>query len=87
MAGQLGKELQLDFVETRDGSRFSGVYQRSIEARGGRYAFIAKSHEFTLLPWQPEMDRQLGREINVRATGSGIDWAIGRARSGPTISM
>jgi hypothetical protein len=87
MAGQLGKELQLDFIETKEGSRFSGVYQRSIEASGGRYALIAKSHEFTLVPWQTDMDRQLGREINVRATGSGIDWAIGRARSRPTISM
>ena len=55
MAGQLGKELQLDFIETKEGSRFSGVYQRSIEASGGRYALITKSHEFTLVPWQTEM--------------------------------
>lgn len=87
IAGQLSEQLQLEFTETRDGGHFSGVYQRSVEASGGRYALIAKSREFTLVPWRPEMERQLGRQINVRATGGGIDWTIGPKRSGPAISM
>ncbi len=85
VAGQLGEELKLDFTETKDGASFSGIYRRSIEASGGRYALIEKSREFTLVPWRPEMDRQLGRPINVRPNGASIEWTVGRDRGGPQI--
>lgn len=29
----------------------------------GKSAVVEKSHESTLIPWQPVIDRQLGREV------------------------
>jgi len=38
---------------------FTGI----IRLTGGKFAMVEKSHEFTLVPWQPGIDRQLGRRI------------------------
>src|SRR3546814_11311703 len=61
VAGQLSEELGLPFAEARPGERIEGRLGRMIEMTSGRYALIEKSREFTLVPWRPVPERQLGK--------------------------
>ena len=87
-AARLSKELGLDFAEPVPGERISGVCRRRINLNSGSFAVVENSREFTLVPWRPVLERQLGREISgvMRSSGS-ISWTFGRQRQGPEIGM
>lgn len=46
----------------------------------GKFAVVEKSHEFTLVPWRPIIDRQLGREVMGIVQGGSVSWQLGRQR-------
>jgi type IV secretory pathway VirD2 relaxase len=87
-AARLGRELGLDFAEPVPGERISGVCRRRINLNSGSFAVVENSREFTLVPWRPVLERQLGREISgvTRISGS-VSWTFGRERQGPEIGM
>ncbi len=76
----LSKETGLAFAETRDGVHFEGVYKRSVKLASGRFAILEKSKEFTLVPWRPALERQLGKTVSGRLSGSGISFDVSRKR-------
>ena len=84
-AGQLSRELGLQFTETLPGDRVDGVYKRPVDLVGGRYALVQRSLDFTLVPWRPVLEKQIGREVSGRAVGDSIDWSFGRQRGGPAL--
>jgi type IV secretory pathway VirD2 relaxase len=87
VAGQLSKDLGIPFEEAAPGKPIEGTYRRSINLASGRYALIEKSREFTLVPWRPELEKQIGRTVSgIMRTGGGVSWTIGRQR-GPQIGM
>jgi hypothetical protein len=86
VAGQLSDELNLRFAETPSGGRVEGIYRRSVALASGRFALVEKSHEFTLVPWRPVLDRYAGKPVSGIMRGDAISWSIGRGRSGPSIS-
>lgn len=86
VAGQLSDELGLPFVETKPGERIDGTFRRSIDMTSGRHALIERSREFTLVPWRPVLERHVGKSVSGILRGDGINWTLGRARGGPTIS-
>ncbi len=89
VAARLSKELGLDFGgEPIPGERISGVVRRLVNLSSGSFAVVENSREFTLVPWRPVLERQLGREISgiMRSSGS-ISWTFGRERQGPEIGM
>jgi hypothetical protein len=88
VAARLSKELGLDFAEPVPGERISGVCRRRINLNSGSFAVVENSREFTLVPWRPVLERQLGREISgiMRSSGA-ISWTFGRVRQGPEIGM
>ncbi|MNF04604.1 hypothetical protein D3C80_2041640 [compost metagenome] len=55
---------------------FSGTMQLS----SGTFAIVEKSQEFTLIPWRPIIDRQLGREVAGIMQGGSVSWQLGRQR-------
>ncbi|WP_428408678.1 DUF3363 domain-containing protein [Hyphococcus sp.] len=59
---------------------FEGVYERPVDLGQGRFALIARSKEFTLVPWRPELERYRGAEIVVRRTGAGVQWILEKTR-------
>ncbi|TIW14940.1 MAG: DUF3363 domain-containing protein, partial [Mesorhizobium sp.] len=73
-------------AEARSGERVEGTLGRSVELASGKYAVIEKSREFTLVPWRPVLERHIGKEVCGIMRGEGISWAIGRQRSGPSVS-
>jgi hypothetical protein len=87
-AAQLSSELKLDFVEPVAGERISGTVRRRVNLSSGSFAVVENGREFSLVPWRPVLERQLGREVSgiMRDKGS-ISWTIGRGRQGPEIGL
>ena len=54
---------------------------RAVQVGDGKFALIQKSREFTLVPWRPVLERNMGKEVTgvIRGAG-GISWTIGRSR-------
>ncbi|GLS35453.1 conjugal transfer protein TraI [Mesorhizobium tianshanense] len=86
VAGQISQELGLSYAEAKTGERIEGTLRRSVELASGKYAVIEKSREFTMVPWRPVLDRQIGKEVSGIIRGEGISWTVGRQRSGPSVS-
>ena len=49
-------------------------------AASGKFAIVEKSHEFTLVPWRPVIDRQLGKEVTGIVQGGSVSWQMERQR-------
>lgn len=86
VAGRLADELNTPFREAVEGTRIEGVYLRSVDLVSGRFGLIERSRDFTLVPWRPALERQVGKSVSGLMRSDGISWTIGRSRSGPTIS-
>jgi len=86
VAGQLSDELGRPFVEAQNGALIEGRLVRPVEMVSGRHALIERSRDFTLVPWRPVLERQIGKSVSGIMREGGINWTIGRQRSGPGIS-
>jgi type IV secretory pathway VirD2 relaxase len=85
VAGQLSEELNLPFVEHGAGARIEGILRRRVDLVSGRFALLDRSRDFTLVPWRPVLERQIGKPVSGIVRGDAVSWSIGRARQGPTI--
>jgi type IV secretory pathway VirD2 relaxase len=85
IAGQLSRELDAHFVEAEPGLPIEGTYRRSVQVGMMRMAVIENSREFTLVPWRPVLERQIGKEVSGIMRGREVSWTFGRQRSGPEI--
>ncbi|MGN8001163.1 relaxase/mobilization nuclease RlxS [Sphingomonas sp. 22176] len=85
-AGQLSDELKRPFWDASEGARVEGIYRRSVDLLSGRFALIERSRDFTLVPWRPVLERQVGKAVSGLMRGDGINWSVERGRSGPNIS-
>ena len=52
----------------------------------GKLALIERARDFTLVPWRPVLDRQIGKGVTGIIRSDGVSWSFGRGRSGPSIS-
>lgn len=84
-AAQLQSELGLGWRDVGEEGTGQGKLVRRVDLASGRFALLSDSLEFSLVPWRPEMEQRIGRELSVRVRGGGISWTIGRERSGPQI--
>jgi type IV secretory pathway VirD2 relaxase len=86
----VGAELQQTlgkiYVEANEGDRIEGKFARRINLQSGAFALVERSHDFTLVPWRPVLERQLGKSGSGIMRGDGINWRFGRGRSEPEIS-
>jgi type IV secretory pathway VirD2 relaxase len=85
IVGQLSRELGTPFVEAESGLPVEGTYRRSVQVGMKRMAVIENSREFTLVPWRPVLERQIGNELSGMMRGRDVSWTFGRQRSGPEI--
>jgi type IV secretory pathway VirD2 relaxase len=86
VARQLSRELGLGYAEAAPGDPIEGIYRRPVQVGSARMALIENSREFTLVPWRPVLERQIGREVSGVMRGREVSWTFGRERSGPEIS-
>lgn len=82
LAGELGKP----FVEARIGRPVHGQLMRRVDLASGRFALVENSREFTLVPWRPVLEKQVGKSVGGIMRADGVNWRFGRARASPEIS-
>lgn len=86
MAEQLSGERGLRYTETEPGKWIEGVYRRRLDLVSGRFSVIERSRDFTLVPWRPVLERNLGKQVSGIIRGDTISWSLGCKRSGPGVS-
>lgn len=80
VGAEMASGKALPFRAATDGESFSGKFTGAIQLSSGKFAILEKSHEFTLVPWRPVIDRQLGREVMGVVQGGSVSWQLGRQR-------
>jgi type IV secretory pathway VirD2 relaxase len=80
-AERLAAETGLPRHKTVEGETVAGVYRERLTLASGRFAMIDDGLGFSLVPWSPSLERELGRHVSgVLAPGGGVDWSFGRKR-------
>jgi len=81
---RIGSEIaatkNLPFRAATDGETVSGKFTGTVQLSSGKFAVVEQSHEFTLVPWRPVIDLQLGREVSGIVQGGSVSWQLGRQR-------
>ena len=81
VAEQFSKEVGLPYTQTKPGEYVAGTVSRRLTLASGRFAMIDYGLGFSLVPWTPSLDKQLGKHISgVMRSNGGVDWSFGRAR-------
>lgn len=77
----LSGETGCPYRATAAGESVAGVYRQRVSLASGRFAMIDDGLGFTLVPWTPSIERQIGQPVSglVRPGGS-IDWNASRRR-------
>lgn len=77
---EMAASKALPFRAAADGKTISGKFTGTVRLSSGKFAVVEQSHEFTLVPWRPVIDRQLGREVMGVIQGGSVSWQFGRQR-------
>lgn len=80
VGAEMTESKGLPFRAATDGESVSGRFTGTVQLSSGKFAVVEKSHEFTLVPWRPVIDRQLGREVMGVVQGASVSWQLGMKR-------
>lgn len=80
VGAEIAERKGLQFRAATDGENVSGKFTGTVQLSSGKFALVEKSHEFTLVPWRPVIDRQLGRAVMGVMRGGSVSWQLGRQR-------
>lgn len=80
VGAEMAESKMLPFRAAADGESVTGKFTGTVQLSSGKFAVVEKSHEFTLVPWRPVIDRQLGREVMGIVQGGSVSWQLGRQR-------
>lgn len=83
---QISQETGLRHVAPARGEPIEGIYRRAVMVGDQRYAMIEKAHEFSLAPWQPVLERAIGKPVSGIMRDGPISWTIGGRSRGLDIS-
>lgn len=86
VGAQLSRELGMPFAENEAGERVAGTYRRPVDLVSGRFAVVERARDFTLVPWRPVLEQQIGKAVSGVVRGDGVSWTVGRGRVGPSVS-
>ena len=80
VGGEMAGSKALPFRAATDGETVTGRFTGTVQLSSGKFALVEQSHEFTLVPWRPIIERQLGREVSGIVQGGSVSWQLGRSR-------
>jgi len=64
-----------------EGEIVAGVYRQRLTLASGRCAMIDDGLGFSLVPWSPSLEKELGRQVSgVIGAGGSVDWSFGRKK-------
>ena len=77
----LAVETGLAYLPASDGEHVAGIYRQRVTLASGRFAMIDNGLGFSLVPWSPSLEHQLGKQISgIAMPGGNVDWNFGRKR-------
>ena len=79
-AEKLSAQLGMPPESPLEGMRISGKHVGTIDLPMQRLAVIKGRHEFTLVPWRPELLKMRGKEIEISVRDRTITMALARGR-------
>lgn len=81
VAADLAKSNGLTYRPSGRGEFISGTITRQLQLVSGRFAMLEDGLGFQLVPWQPVLDKQIGRHLSgVMRGDGGVEWNLGRQR-------
>ena len=81
VGARVARETGLGYGEIKPRDRLTGTYRRTLTLNSGRFALIERTHDFSLVPWRPVLERAKGQSVSRVVGGEGISWSI-RGRRG-----
>jgi hypothetical protein len=69
---------RLAFKATEDGQTTRGRLIGSTQLVSGRFAMIDDGIGFSLVPWRPVIEKEIGREVIGVMRGGDVSWQLGR---------
>jgi type IV secretory pathway VirD2 relaxase len=77
----LAAERGLTWQPTVPGNYVTGTLVGSAQLSSGRFAMIDDGLGFSLVPWQPVLDKRIGQHVSgIAMPGGGVDWSFSRSR-------
>jgi len=77
----MATERGLTFQQDKTGEYVSGKLIGTTQLASGAFAMIDDGLGFSLVPWQPVLDKRIGQHITGTMHDSGgIEWSLGRKR-------
>jgi len=73
-------ERGLSFRPIEDGQTIRGRLIGSAQLASGRFAMIDDGLGFSLVPWRPVIENEIGREVAGVMRGRDVSWQLGRSR-------
>ena len=77
---QLAAERGLTFRPIHEGQTVRGKLLGSARLASGRFAMIDDGLGFSLVPWRPVLEKDIGRPVMGVMRGGDISWQLGRAK-------
>jgi hypothetical protein len=77
---KLAAKRGLAFRAIEDGQTIRGKLIGSAQLASGRFAMIDEGLGFSLVPWRPVIEKEIGREVLGVMRGDDISWQFGRKR-------
>jgi type IV secretory pathway VirD2 relaxase len=77
---KLAGERGLSFRPIEDGQTIRGRLIGSAHLASGRFAMIDDGFGFSLVPWRPMIENEIGREVLGVMRGHDVSWQLGRSR-------
>lgn len=79
----LSRSVGKPYAKIADG-KLDGVCRGPVQLVNGTFAVVERSRDFTLVPWRPVLERQIGKPVHGIVRGHEVSWSLGRSK-GPSI--
>ena len=80
-AARVAAETGLAYQPASGGEHVAGIYRQRVTLASGRFAMIDNGLGFSLVPWSPSLEHQLGKQVSgIAMPGGNVDWSFGRKR-------
>jgi len=77
---RVAAERGLSFRPIEDGQTIRGRLIGATQLASGRFAMIDDGLGFSLVPWRPVIEQELGRDVMGVMRGDDVSWQLGRHR-------
>jgi len=77
-AGKIAAETGLIHRPIADGQPVTGTFRRSVVLASGRFAMLDDGMGFSLVPWRPAIEANIGEVVAAVTRGDHVSWNLSR---------